>query len=70
MTPRPSTKRGQRWLNQVSSELGEGQIVYLLGRLPWPFVLVMSVSPALVAPRGSGDTVSPEDGEVPDFISA
>ena len=25
MTPRPSTKRGQRWLNQVSTELGEGQ---------------------------------------------
>ena len=26
MTPQPSTKRGQRLLNQVSTELGEGQL--------------------------------------------
>ena len=25
MTPRPSTKRGQLWLNRVSTELGEDQ---------------------------------------------
>ena len=27
MTPQPSSKRGRRWLNPVSSELGEGQAV-------------------------------------------
>lgn len=39
-----------------------GMMVYLLGRPPWPLVLVISVSPAWIAPRGCGDPISLASG--------
>ena len=39
ITPRPSTKRGRQWRNQVSTELEEGQYVLSDGP-PLPVVLV------------------------------